>query len=136
MGRHRGLFRYTIGQRKGLGLGGGGTPWHVLEIDAANNRIVVGPREGLRARGLTAGGINFVSRARWPDEPVRCEVQIRQRHRAAAATVSARPDGRLEAVFDEFQTAVTPGQIAVFYDGERVLASGVIESAVRAHENG
>ena len=126
LGRHRGIIHYTIGQRKGLELGGGGTPLYVLEIDAARNRVVVGPREELYSRALAAGDLNWVGWAAAPAEPFRCQVQIRQRHQAAPATVSAG-NGRLLAVFDEPQLSVTPGQIAVFYDGDVVLASGAIE---------
>ena len=127
LGRHRGIIHYTIGQRKGLELGGGGTPWHVLEIDAARNRVVVGPREALQTRELEAGDLNWIAQAGPPAEPFRCAVQIRQRHRAAPATVTAKGAGRLAAVFDEPQLSVTPGQIAVFYAGDAALASGVIE---------
>ena len=126
LGRHRGIIHYTIGQRKGLELGGGGTPLYVVEIDAARNRVVVGPREELHARALVAGDLNWVGWAGAPTEPFRCEVQIRQRHKAAPATVTAT-DGRLRAVFDEPQLSVTPGQIAVFYAGDVVLVSGAIE---------
>ncbi len=127
LGRHKGILHYTIGQRKGLGLGGGGMPWHVLEIDAERNRVVVGPQEELQAPGLVAGDVNWVSVAALPEAELRCRVQIRQRHRAAAATVTAAGGGRLRVQFDEPQLSVTPGQIAVFYDGDAVLASGVIE---------
>ena len=126
LGRHRGIIHYTIGQRKGLELGGGGTPWYVLEIDAPRNRVVVGPREELYSRELTASDLNWVALAGPPAGPLRCLVQIRQRHKAAPATVTTE-EGRLKAVFDEPQLSVTPGQIAVFYDGDTVLASGTIE---------
>ena len=127
LGQHRGIVHYTIGQRQGLGLGGGGTPWYVLEIDAPRNRVVVGPRAELYARELAAGDLNWVALAGPPAGPFRCQVQIRQRHQAAAATVTAAPDGRLCAVFDEPQLAVTPGQVAVFYAADAVWASGTIE---------
>ena len=127
LGRHRGIIHYTIGQRKGLELGGGGTPWYVLEIDAPRNRVVVGLRDDLYARELAAGDLNWVAQAGPPERPLRCQVQIRQRHKAAAATVTAVPGGRLQAVFDEPQLSVTPGQVAVFYEGDVVLASGTIE---------
>ena len=127
VGRHRGIFRYTVGQRKGLELGGGGTPWYVLEVDAANNRVVVGPREELGSRELWARDLNWVSAAERTEGEMRCRVQIRQRHRAAEAT--ARFDGRgwLRAEFDEAQLSVTPGQVAVCYEGDRVLVSGIID---------
>lgn len=126
LGKHRGIIHYTIGQRKGLALGGGGPPRYVLEIDAARNRVVVGPREDLYSRELAASDLNGVGWACPPPSPVRCEVQIRQRHRAAPAIASAQ-DGRLMAAFDEPQLSVTPGQIAVFYAGDAVLASGAID---------
>jgi tRNA-specific 2-thiouridylase len=127
LGRHRGIIHYTIGQRKGLELGGGGTPWYVLEIDAPRNRVVVGPQAELQTRELAAGELNWVAWAGPPEKPIRCGVQIRQRHRAAPATVLAEANGCVKATFDEPQLSVTPGQIAVFYDGATVLASGTIE---------
>jgi tRNA-uridine 2-sulfurtransferase len=90
----------------------------------------VGGREELQAGGLEAGDLNWVAQAGPPAEPLRCAVQIRQRHRAAAATVAAAENGRLRAVFDEPQLSVTPGQVAVFYAGDTVLASGMIERAL------
>jgi tRNA-uridine 2-sulfurtransferase len=126
LGRHRGILHYTIGQRKGLDLGGGGTPWYVLEIDAARNRVVVGPREKLNSADLAVDDVNWVALAEPPPGEWRCEVQIRQRHRAAPATVAALGGGGLRVRFDEPQLSVTPGQIAVFYRGDVVLASGAI----------
>ncbi len=132
LGRHRGIIHYTIGQRKGLELGGGGTPWYVVEIDAVRNRVVVGLREELGSPELVAGDLNWISMEGPPETFLRCRVQIRQRHRAAMATVSMVESGRLRAVFDEPQVSVTPGQIAVLYDGDRVLGSGTIEKTTGA----
>ena len=129
IGRHQGLIHYTIGQRKGLGLGGGGTPWYVLELDAERNQVILGQKKKLFSRSLVAGDLNWVS---WPGPPgkeMRCVAQIRQRHRAASATVTMGDDGRVHAVFDEPQLSVTPGQIVVFYEDGAVLASGVIDKA-------
>lgn len=126
LGRHRGIIHYTVGQRKGLNLGGGGTPWYVLEIDAARNRIVVGSRQELYSRTLAAGDLNWIAQAGPSAHPLRGAVQIRQRHRAAPATVSAPAADRLQAVFEEPQLAVTPGQVVVVYDGDAVLVSGII----------
>ena len=106
-------------------LGGGGVPWHVLEIDAVHNRIVVGRREDLQMSALAAGELNWVAQPGPPVGPFRCRIQIRQRHRAAPATARVEND-KLLAEFDEPQSAVTPGQIAVCYDGDWVLCSGVI----------
>ncbi|MGD9782512.1 MAG: tRNA 2-thiouridine(34) synthase MnmA [Kiritimatiellia bacterium] len=130
LGRHRGIIHYTIGQRKGLELGGGGMPLYVLEIDAGRNRVVVGPREELYSRELAAGDLNWVALAGPPEKPLRVSVQIRQRHRAAMATASAE-GGRLMAAFDEPQLSVTPGQVAVAYEDDVVLASGVIEKSLQ-----
>ena len=124
LGHHRGIIHYTIGQRKGLGLGGGGTPWHVVGIDALRNRVVVGTKEDLYQPRLAAADVNWVGLA-GAEDTFRCEVQIRQQHPAAPATVSPKAD-QLLVEFDEPQLAVTPGQIAVFYQDDNVLASGVI----------
>ncbi len=127
LGRHQGIFHYTIGQRKGLNLGGGGIPWYVVEIEAARNRVVVGPKEALYAGRLVATQLHRVGWAELPRQPIRCDVQIRQRHRAAPAVVEPAGADRLQAQFDDPQLSVTPGQMAVFYDGDLVLASGVID---------
>lgn len=135
LGRHRGLIHYTVGQRKGLGLGGGGIPWYVLAVDAEHNRVVVGPREALYSSGLVADALHGVAWSDWPAGPVRGRVQIRQRHAAALATVRvvASPTGespQMHVRFDEPQWAITPGQVAAVYDGDSILASGVIVSSV------
>ncbi len=127
LGRHRGILHYTIGQRKGLALGGGGTPWYVLEIDAARNRVVVGPQSELFHNVLIAGEINWLALAGPPEQPFRCAVQIRQQHKAAPATAHATAVGQIRVEFDEPQLSITPGQVAVLYDGDNVLASGIIE---------
>lgn len=127
LGQHRGIIHYTIGQRKGLELGGGGTPWYVQKINTQRNEVVVGPQSELYRRELRATDLNWIAWPGPPTAPVRCQVQIRQRHRAALATVAADGEGGLKAIFDEPQLSVTPGQIAVFYEGDVALASGVIE---------
>ena len=92
--------------------------------------MVVGPREELYARELAAGDLNWVAWAGPPEKPLRASVQIRQRHRAAAATVSVE-GGRLHAVFDDPQLAATPGQMAVAYENDAVLVSGAIEKRLQ-----
>ncbi len=129
LGRHRGIIHYTIGQRKGLELGGGGTPWYVLDIDAARNRVVVGAREELYQSALIADELNWVAWPGPPSVPVDCRVQIRQRHEAAVARVQIRADGGMSVVFEEPQLSITPGQMAVCYDGDVVLAAGLIRAA-------
>ncbi len=123
LGRHRGIANYTIGQREGLGIAAG-YPLYVLGIDTKRNRIVVGDDHKLRAAGCLVGGVNWILSK--PMRPVRCRVRIRHRHTAAPATVIALSINRAEVSFDTPQRAVTPGQSAVFYQGDLVLGGGVI----------
>lgn len=126
LGEHEGVHRFTIGQRKGLGVAVG-QPLYVIATDPAEQRVVVGREEDLLRGSLTASQMNWVSIPP-PDAPLRAQVKIRNKHIAAPATV--RPlDGadRIEVRFDEPQRAVTPGQAAVLYDGDFVLGGGWIE---------
>jgi len=124
LGTHRGLLGYTIGQREGLGLSLG-KPVYVVAIDQPNNRLVVGSREALLGRTLQVERINWVSIAP-PTEPRRAFVKIRSRHEAAPALVIPEEGEAVRVEFDEPQPAITPGQAAVFYDGDMVLGGGWI----------
>ena len=128
IGAHDGADRFTIGQRKGLGVATGERRY-VLKIVPSNGEVVLGPREDLLARGLTASRVNWLLPA-LPPGPLRCEAKIRYRHAPAPATVTVRPDGGAGVEFDEPQSAITPGQAVVFYDGPRVLGGGWIEGAL------
>jgi tRNA-specific 2-thiouridylase len=125
LGEHDGYERFTIGQRKGLGITAGARRY-VLEIVPATHEVIVGEPEALRADGLTASRVNWLIDP--PAGPLDCHVKIRYRHPPAAATVAATPDGEVHVTFAEPQTAVTPGQAVVFYDGSRVLGGGWIET--------
>lgn len=125
LGRHEGVHRYTVGQRKGLGLSTS-VPLYVLDIDAAANAVTVGPRDALDRTRLTASGVNWIAGPP-PDGAVRVTARIRHRHPDAPARVEPLPDGRAEVVFDEPQRAVAPGQAAVFYDRDTVLGGGWID---------
>jgi tRNA-uridine 2-sulfurtransferase len=125
LGTHRGVHRLTVGQRKGLGLAGG-VPLYVVSLDAAEARVVVGPREQLERGELTASDVNWIS-GEPPAEPHRITARIRHRHRDAPARVTALPDARARVVFDDPQIAITPGQAVVFYEGEDVVGGGWIE---------
>jgi tRNA-uridine 2-sulfurtransferase len=125
LGSHEGVHRFTIGQRKGLGIAAG-TPLYVMKIDADAGEVTVGPRSALDRTSLTASGVNWVS-VDAPDRWLPVSAQIRHRHRAAAGRVRALEDGRAEFEFTEPQTAVTPGQAVVFYDDEVVVGGGWIE---------
>ncbi len=123
MGEHAGVHHFTVGQRRGLGVAAG-EPLYVISTEPLTRRVVIGRNDELLCAEARVRDVNWISIAR-PDEPVRTEVKIRNKHSAAAATLFA--DGDLVRVhFDEPQRAVTPGQGAVFYSGELVLGGGWI----------
>jgi tRNA-specific 2-thiouridylase len=127
IGRHSGVHNYTIGQRKGLGFATG-KPIYVLAIDPERNRVIVGEDEALRATRLEIENVNWISIAE-PVTNLRAEVKIRHKHEPAPATVEALPGLRARMTFDVPQRAITPGQAAVIYDGDTVLAGGWIRSS-------
>ena len=125
LGRHAGVHRFTVGQRRGLGVSGP-APLYVTALDAASGRVTVGPREALERSTLRAGAVNWIA-GRAPAAPLRVAAQIRHRHTAAPAQVSVLDDGAAHVEFDDPQPAITPGQAVVFYDGATVLGGGWIE---------
>ncbi len=125
LGAHDGVHRFTIGQRKGLGVSSP-TPLYVLRIDPDSRQVTVGPRSALDRTTLTASGVNWIAMDA-PDEWQKVSAQIRHRHRPASGRVRALPEGRAELEFDVPQPAITPGQAVVFYDGETVVGGGWIE---------
>jgi tRNA-uridine 2-sulfurtransferase len=126
VGTHEGVHRFTVGQRKGLGVGGAPAPLYVLRIDAQSREVTVGPRGSLDRPRLTASGVNWIA-IDPPESGVGAAAQIRHRHQPAPGQVRALPGGRAEFVFDTPQPAVTPGQAVVFYDGDVVLGGGWID---------
>lgn len=127
IGRHEGLHRYTVGQRRGLGFATG-KPVYVMELDRENNRVIVGENEELFASVCEVRDVNWVSIAR-PDVPVHAQVKVRHKHVAASATVEAIDEMTARVCFDEPQRAITPGQGAVFYLGDLVLGGGWIKGS-------
>jgi tRNA-specific 2-thiouridylase len=126
LGRHAGVHRYTVGQRKGLGLSNR-VPLYVLKLDAPAHQVVVGPREELGSPTCTAAEVNWIAGFP-PSGPVRATARIRHRHDDAPATIVADEAGTSASItFDEPQLAETPGQAVVFYDGDDVLGGGWIE---------
>jgi len=125
LGRHLGTYRYTIGQRRGLGIAWP-QPLYVVGIDAENRRVVVGEQEHLAVARLTVHGANW-SDGVAPDGPLRAFCRIRYRHREVPALITPLGGDRAEVVFDQPQRGVTPGQAAVFYEGDKVLGGGWIE---------
>ncbi|MGH9836134.1 MAG: tRNA 2-thiouridine(34) synthase MnmA [Blastocatellia bacterium] len=124
VGQHQGIHRYTVGQRRGLGVSAP-DPLYVVQVDAKNNRVVVGSSDDLLKREMTVERVNWIA-IEDLTEPIRVTVKIRSRADEAPATVSKREDGTAVVTFDEAQRAVTPGQAAVFYDGDVVVGGGWI----------
>jgi len=124
VGHHPGIERFTIGQRKGLGVALG-EPRFVVRIDAQSRRVVIGRRDELACRQLTAKRTNWLVDP--PAGTFRCLAQIRYNSQPAAATATALSDDRLRVIFDEPRYGVAPGQAVVCYDGARVLGGGWIE---------
>ncbi|HEX5888835.1 MAG TPA: tRNA 2-thiouridine(34) synthase MnmA [Pyrinomonadaceae bacterium] len=124
IGKHEGIHRYTVGQRRGIGIADQ-RPLYVISINADRNRVAVGPAEELLSNEFTAAGVNWIS-FEAPSEPVRADVRVRYRHTAAPATITPLPDARARIVFDEPQRAITPGQATVFYRGDEVVGGGWI----------
>lgn len=125
LGQHEGVHHYTIGQRKGLGIAAA-EPLYVIGLDAAMNRVIVGDRTSATQSECTVQRVNWVSIAE-PAAPIRAEVQVRYRSHPVPVTVIPLENSRVKLVFDEPQFSITPGQAAVWYDGDTVLGGGVIE---------
>jgi tRNA-uridine 2-sulfurtransferase len=128
LAEHDGIENFTVGQRKGLGFAAGARRY-VLRIVPSERQVVVGTRDELAASGLIAGRVNWLLDPA-PDKPFPCAAKIRYRHQPAAATVMPLPDAGAQVMFAEPQTAITPGQAVVFYDGPRVLGGGWIEQSI------
>jgi tRNA-specific 2-thiouridylase len=125
VGRHEGVHRFTVGQRKGLGLASP-IPLYVVGIDAAEKTVTVGPKDALERRELTASSVNWISGVE-PEAGTRITARIRHRHREAAASVDPLPGRRARVTFDDPQSAVAPGQAVVMYDGDVVVGGGWID---------
>lgn len=125
LGQHDGVHHYTIGQRKGLGIAAP-EPLYVVGLDAVMNRVIVGDRNCADKSECTVGRVNWVSIAE-PTAPIRAQVQIRYRSAGVNVTVIPLENSRVKLVFDDPQFSITPGQAAVWYEGDVVLGGGIIE---------
>ena len=125
LGRHQGIAFYTVGQRKGLGIAAE-HPLYVIGLDAAKNQVVVGSNNQVFANGLLADQLNWVAIANL-EQPMEANVKIRYGAKESPAMLYPQPDGKVKVEFHEPARAVTPGQSAVFYIGDRVLGGGIIE---------
>ena len=124
LGMHKGTVRYTIGQRKGLGIAFG-KPMYVRQIDVENNAVILAEEEELYEDILTAGEFHWIS-GKIPPAEVPCSAKIRYRQPEQPAAAYPQPDGTVRIVFAHPQRAITPGQAVVLYDGDTVLGGGRI----------
>lgn len=136
LGKHSGLMYYTIGQRKGIGIGtqkgGSGEPWFVVDKNLENNELIVtqGDNSVLYSKGLIATNFNFIN----PDNvefPLECTVKFRYRQSDSKVVINKLNDNEYEVIFDEPQKAVTLGQIVVAYNGDECLGGGVIDKIIK-----
>lgn len=124
LAHHDGIDRFTVGQRRGLGVASS-RPLYVLRIEPASHRVVVGDEASLSSESCVLDGVRWIPFDR-PAGPVKAVVRIRSTHAGVPATLHAEGEGRARVVFDEPQRAVTPGQAAVAYDGDLVVGGGWI----------
>jgi tRNA-specific 2-thiouridylase len=124
VGRHQGIHCYTVGQRKGLGIPDA-TPYYVVALDPLKNSVVVGKKHDLYQSELSVGDVNWIA-GEEPNLPSDFLIKIRYRHKGAEARVMMPENGVCKVLFQEPQLAVTPGQFAVFYEGDEVMGGGEI----------
>jgi len=127
LGAHQGTYRYTVGQRRGLGIAHS-EPLYVIGVDAGKQEVVVGTRDELNSAGLWASAVHWIGAP--PDSPFEASCKIRYRHQPVDCRVYPLPDNRVEVRFNEPEKAVTPGQAVVFYAGEVVLGGGWIDDKI------
>ncbi|MBK5273811.1 MAG: tRNA 2-thiouridine(34) synthase MnmA [Desulfuromonadales bacterium] len=131
LGRHRGTHRYTIGQRKGMGIAWS-EPLYVVAIETGSKRVVVAEQQHLFAPGLLATDLSWVAGV--SETEMACSCKIRYRHLPVACHVRIRDGGNCEVLFEQVQKSVTPGQSVVFYQGDEVLGGARIVSALRTQQ--
>ena len=130
LGEHKGIIRYTVGQRKGLGLALP-QPMYVTRVDPAENKVYLGLNDDLFTTTLLAEDVNWISvPGLEPGESLRVTAKVRYKQPDRPATVTAMDDGRIRAVFDEPQRAITKGQAVVLYDGDTVVGGGTIQDVL------
>lgn len=132
VGQHQGIHHYTIGQRKGLGIAAP-EPLYVVQLDPVLNRVVVGDRQSAGSPDCYVGRLNWVSMPE-PQTPIRCQAQVRYRSAPVPGQIIPVAD-RVRLVFDQPQFGITPGQAAVFYQGDCLLGGGIIEKKADSAAN-
>lgn len=131
IGQHCGIHHYTIGQRKGLGISSS-EPLYVQKIDPTSNTVTLAPKEQCLFSGARLARMNWICHDLKPGESIEATVKIRSRGKECVAKIASLADGGAHVAFDVPQMAVTPGQAAVFYLGDRVLGGGWIEEGITA----
>jgi len=126
IGKHNGIWNYTIGKRKGLGLSGFAEPMYVVKIDAQKNQVIIGPKSALYSNTLRACNVSWIA-GEPPAAEFDCEIKIRNLHHPAQAHVTVEEGDCFTAVFDAPQLSITAGQSAVLYKADVVLGGGIIE---------
>ena len=129
LGAHDGIIRFTVGQRRGLGIGGTAEPLYVVRIDAGTNDVVVGPREALARHTIAVEKLNWLGDGVSGDSDFHAEARIRNAGETMPCRAEVEPDGRATLTFDDPQYGVSAGQAAVLYNGTRLLGGGWIGRA-------
>ncbi|WP_420547534.1 tRNA 2-thiouridine(34) synthase MnmA [Curvivirga sp.] len=135
LGTHKGIIHYTVGQRRGLGIGGRGAnsgtdPLYVVKIDPENRQVIVGPKSALATPRIRLSDVNWLGDTKLSQGPVEIGVKVRSTMQPVAATVEATELGDVEVTFAEPMNGVSPGQACVFYQGDRVLGGGWIQRRI------
>jgi len=131
LGQHEGIVKYTIGQRRGIGIGGTVEPLYVVKLDPHKKQVIVGPKEALETREIRVKEVSWIGE-HVPLEGMPVVAKIRSTRPGVSATIFLEEDNRARVVLHEAEAGVSPGQAAVFYDGDRVLGGGWIEKAISA----
>jgi tRNA-specific 2-thiouridylase len=131
LGEHQGIVRYTIGQRRGIGIGGTVDPLYVVKLDPAKKQVIVGPKEALLTSEIQVKELNWIGE-NVGENGVKVSAKVRSTRPGVSATLYMDDSSKARVVLDEPESGVSPGQAAVFYDGERLLGGGWIERAVSA----
>jgi tRNA-specific 2-thiouridylase len=131
LGEHKGIVRYTIGQRRGIGIGGTVDPLYVVKLDPVKKHVIVGPKEALLTREIQAKEVSWIGED-VNESGVEVTAKVRSTRPGVPARVYLEQDGRARIILSEPEAGVSPGQAAVFYDGERLLGGGWIEKTISA----
>ncbi len=127
LGQHKGIWNYTIGQRKGIGVSST-EPLYVLELRKASNEVVIGPADKTFKKSLIANDLNWIAIDKL-NEPMKCQAKIRSTQQPVPVEIKPLNNDEVEVNFEDMQKSIAIGQSAVFYDGDKVLGGGVIKSA-------